>query len=52
MWTVALQRRLKTNESEEVKLSFRMTVYVDDVKADFLPSHAPGRRYVMRHMAD
>jgi hypothetical protein len=27
-----------------------MTVYVDDMKAEFQPSHAPGRRYVMCHM--
>lgn len=27
-----------------------MTVYVDDMKADFNPSHAPGRKYVMCHM--
>lgn len=27
-----------------------MTVYVDDMKADFKPEHRPGRRYVMSHM--
>jgi hypothetical protein len=27
-----------------------MTVYVDDMKAEFKPDHAPGRRYVMSHM--
>lgn len=27
-----------------------MTVYVDDMKADFKPQHRPGRRYVMSHM--
>ena len=25
-------------------------VYVDDMKADYRPKHAPGRRYVMSHM--
>jgi hypothetical protein len=29
-----------------------MTVYVDDMKADFLPNHAPGRRYVKHHRTD
>lgn len=27
-----------------------MTVYVDDMKAEFAPSHRPGRTYVMSHM--
>lgn len=27
-----------------------MTVYVDDMKADFTPRHRPGRTYVMSHM--
>lgn len=27
-----------------------MTVYVDDMKADFKPAHVPGRKYVMCHM--
>lgn len=27
-----------------------MTVYVDDMKAEFQPTHRPGRRYVMSHM--
>lgn len=27
-----------------------MTVYVDDMEADFQPKHAPGQRYVMCHM--
>lgn len=27
-----------------------MTVYVDDMKADFEPGHRPGRKYVMSHM--
>lgn len=27
-----------------------MTVYVDDMEADYKPSHAPGRKYVMCHM--
>lgn len=27
-----------------------MTVYVDDMKAAFTPSHRPGRKYVMSHM--
>lgn len=27
-----------------------MTVYVDDMKATFKPSHRPGRTYVMSHM--
>ena len=27
-----------------------MTVYVDDMKAEFQSRHAPGRRYVMSHM--
>lgn len=27
-----------------------MTVYVDDMEADFEPSHRPGRKYVMCHM--
>jgi hypothetical protein len=27
-----------------------MTVYVDNMKAKFTPSHRPGRRYVMSHM--
>ena len=27
-----------------------MTVYVDDMKAEFEPDHRPGRRYVMSHM--
>src|SRR5215467_9951130 len=35
-----------------VNLSFGMTVYVDDMKADFLPNHAPGRRYVKHHRTD
>lgn len=25
-------------------------IYVDDMEAEFKPSHAPGRRYVMCHM--
>lgn len=27
-----------------------MTVYVDDMKADFAPSHRPGRTYILSHM--
>lgn len=27
-----------------------MTVYVDDMKAEFRPAHRRGRRYVMSHM--
>jgi len=27
-----------------------MAVYVDDMRAPYKPSHAPGRRYVMCHM--
>lgn len=27
-----------------------MTVYVDDMRADYRPQHRPGRRYVMSHM--
>jgi alkanesulfonate monooxygenase SsuD/methylene tetrahydromethanopterin reductase-like flavin-dependent oxidoreductase (luciferase family) len=27
-----------------------VTVYVDDMEADFKPDHAPGRKYVMCHM--
>lgn len=27
-----------------------MSVYVDDMKAEFQPSHRPGRHYVMCHM--
>ena len=27
-----------------------MTVYVDDMKADFAPSHRPGRKYILSHM--
>jgi hypothetical protein len=27
-----------------------MSVYVDDMKADFRPTHRPGRKYVMSHM--
>lgn len=27
-----------------------MTVYVDNMKAEFEPAHRPGRRYVMSHM--
>lgn len=27
-----------------------MTVYVDDMAAEYMPPHAPGRRYVMSHM--
>jgi hypothetical protein len=27
-----------------------VTVYVDDMKAEFQPSHRPGRKYVMCHM--
>lgn len=27
-----------------------MTVYVDDMKAPFQPSHRPARRYIMCHM--
>ena len=27
-----------------------MTVYVDDMKADYKPSHRSGRKYVMSHM--
>lgn len=27
-----------------------MTVYVDDMKATFKPSHRPGRTYIMSHM--
>jgi hypothetical protein len=27
-----------------------VTVYVDDMKADFKPKHRPGRVYVMSHM--
>lgn len=27
-----------------------MTVYVDDMKAEFLPPHRKGARYVMSHM--
>jgi hypothetical protein len=27
-----------------------VTVYVDDMKADYKPAHRPGRKYVMSHM--
>ena len=27
-----------------------MTVYVDDMEAEFKPAHAPGRKYIMCHM--
>jgi len=27
-----------------------MTVYADDMKAELMPGHAPGRRYVFSHM--
>lgn len=27
-----------------------MPVYVDNMKADYLPSHRPGRKYIMSHM--
>jgi hypothetical protein len=27
-----------------------MTVYVDDMRAEFFPPHAPGRRFIMCHM--
>lgn len=28
-----------------------MTVYVDDMQAEYTPPHRPGRTYVMSHMA-